>query len=389
MHMRRCTQPSAKRLQIGALLLVTPVLGLLACQPQPTPDEPSSPASGGSSGSSSSSGTGGASSSGQGGSQSGTGGASASGTGGSSTTASGGSTGSGSGGATGSGSGGALGSDPDSTNKPDAGGASDTAAPTDPPPTTPGGPAATTSEACGKGMPAPMDGIHMIMAANMPRKFFLRVPNDYDGKTAYPMVFAFHGAGNKDATWFDTNTGFRAAHEAKAVMLFPESLTSGGNHTWMTASQHPANLAFVDAMIEWTKKNICINPSRIFSTGQSSGAYFSQTLACQRGDVIRAVATNSGGERYFENCKGNPGVMISYGKGDEQSHITAAGKATTFWIARNGCKADGPMPVDPSPCVKYQGCKEGSPLVVCAHGGGHPWPGYANNGFWNFFETFK
>lgn len=233
-----------------------------------------------------------------------------------------------------------------------------------------------------------MEGLHDIDAASLKRKFFLRIPDGYDGKKAWPVVFAFHGAGNKTASWFDTNTGWRAANEAKAVMLFPESLTAGGNHTWMTASQHPSNLAFVEAMIDWAKKNICIDPSRIFSTGQSSGAYFSQTLACQRGDLFRAVASNSGGERYFENCRGNPGVMISYGKGDESVHVNAANAALKFWIARNGCKAEAPMPVDPSPCVQYSGCKEGAPLILCAHGGGHDWPGYANKGFWDFFAKF-
>jgi polyhydroxybutyrate depolymerase len=252
----------------------------------------------------------------------------------------------------------------------------------------PSAPAAASSEACGKGIAAPMEGLHNIDVAGMKRVFFLRIPNDYDGKKAWPMVFAFHGAGNKTASWFDTNTGFRAANEDKAVMLFPESLTAGGNHTWMTASQHPANLAFVDAMIDWVKKNICIDPSRIFATGQSSGAYFGQTLACQRGDVIRAVATNSGGERYFENCKGNPGVMLSFGKADESSHTTAAAKATKFWIERNGCTAEGPMGVDPAPCVQYTGCKMGSPFVLCARADGHGWPGFANQAFWKFFAQF-
>jgi polyhydroxybutyrate depolymerase len=251
-----------------------------------------------------------------------------------------------------------------------------------------GGPVATTSEACGKGVPAPMEGLHDLDVGGLKRVFFLRIPAAYDGKKAWPVVFGFHGAGDKTASWFDTNTGFRAENEDKAVMLFPESLTAGGTHTWMTLSQHPANLAFVDALVDWAKKNICIDPSRIFATGQSSGAYFGQTMACQRGDVFRAVATNSGGKRYFDNCKGNPGVMLSYGKGDDATHMTDATDAAAFWIARKGCKPDAPMPIDPSPCVQYSGCMPGGPFVLCAHPGGHPWPDFANKGFWKFFAQF-
>ncbi len=373
---------------IGAFVTAASLAGLLGCQPGGGGD----PDPGGSTGGKTSSATGGSAAGGPIGNASG--GSSGNPSGGSGV--SGGSGGSASGGSVGSGgvAGGALaGSGGTSASGGASGADSSGPSPSDGPPSTepPATPAsgAKTSEACGKGIMPPMDGIQNIDAANMKRRFFLRVPDSYDGKKAWPLVFAFHGAGNKDATWFDTNTGFRAENEAKAILIFPESLTNGGSHTWMTASQHPANLAFVDAMVDWAKKTLCIDPTRIFSTGQSSGAYFSQTMACQRGDLFRAVASNSGGERYFENCKGNPGVMLSYGKGDEASHTTAAQKATTFWVARKACKADAPMNVDPAPCVSYTGCKDGVPFVLCAHGGGHDWPGYANKGFWNFFDSFK
>jgi polyhydroxybutyrate depolymerase len=386
MHMRRTAFRGAHVSLPAAALVALLIGGGLACQPQAGSDGASAPdrSTGGAPGATGGQGTG------TGGSSAASGGA----TGGSSASSGGsgpsggefpGTGGSGSGSATGGAAGatdaggtGASGGAGGSTSPADGG------APADPDPSTP---AASSSEACGKGIAAPMEGLHDMMVDGMARKFFLRIPAAYDGKKAWPVVFAFHGAGDKTASWFDTNTGFRAENEDKAVMLFPESLTSGGSHTWMTASQHPANLAFVDAMIDWTKKNICVDPSRIFATGQSSGAYFGQTMACQRGDVFRAVATNSGGERYFENCKGNPGVMLSYGKGDDASHINAAMMATKFWIERNMCKPDGTMPIDPAPCVQYS-CKQGSPFVLCARPDGHPWPAFANKGFWKFFSQF-
>ena len=253
----------------------------------------------------------------------------------------------------------------------------------------PPNPAATASEACGKGLEPPEEGIQNIQAAGIGRRFMLRIPDTYDGQKPWPVIFAFHGAGNQDATTFDRSFGFRAENESKAVLVFPESLTNNGSHTWMTLSQHPSNVAFVDAMVAWLKEKLCINPSRIFATGQSSGGYFSQTMGCQRGDLFRAVASNSGGERYFENCQGNPGVLISFGRNDQNSHTTAARKARDFWVERKSCMPDNPEPVEPSPCVSYRGCKDGIPLVYCEHGGGHPWPDYATKGFWNFFDSFK
>jgi poly(3-hydroxybutyrate) depolymerase len=358
--------------------------GVPACQPSMGDPEPSSERGTGGSSSGSggnASGSGGSqSSAGSGGtpSGSGSGGSTGSGSGGSSDST-GGTTGGGTGGdSSPAGSGGST-SDAGSTGTPDGSSEPGPSAPT-------GG--TKTSEGCGTA-PMPTVGYHDIDVGGLKRRFILRVPATYDGKKAWPVVFAFHGAGNQNASTFDKGFAFGPENKDKTILIYGESLSSGGSNTWMTLSQHPANMAYVDAMIDWAKKNLCIDPTRIFSTGQSSGGYFSQTLACQKGDVFRAVASNSGGERYFENCKGNPGVMLSYGKGDESSHTTAAMKATTFWIARKMCKADGPMPVDPSPCVSYQNCKDGIPFVLCAHPGGHPLPGYAPKGFWNFFDSFK
>jgi poly(3-hydroxybutyrate) depolymerase len=366
-----------------ATALLTQLMALAVPACQPTAGDGTTPS--GTGGSSSSAGTGGTRSS-----SSGSGGSPAAGIGGSSSTAgTGGSNSSGgTGGSTSSpGTGGGGTSEPGTGGVGDAGTTPPDTGSGDPGPSVPAGP--KTSEACGKDLPMPAEGYHDIQVGDLKRRFILRVPSTYDGKKAWPLVFAFHGAGNQTAATFDKGFAFRPENEEKTIMIFGESLSSGGSNTWMTLSQHPANMAYIDALIDWSKKNLCMDPTRIFSTGQSSGGYFSQTLACQKGDVIRAVASNSGGERYFENCKGNPGVMLSYGKGDEASHTTAAAKATKFWIERKGCKPDAPMPVDPSPCVSYTGCKDDIPFVLCAHPGGHPLPAYAPKGFWNFFDSFK
>ena len=87
------------------------------------------------------------------------------------------------------------------------------------------------SAACGKGGPVPAEGLHTLKVGAMNRRFFLRLPAGYDGKTPAPVIFGFHGAGNKDAAWFDTNTGLRRENEDKAVLVFGESLFRPGSTT--------------------------------------------------------------------------------------------------------------------------------------------------------------
>ncbi len=244
--------------------------------------------------------------------------------------------------------------------------------------------------ACGKGGPVPAEGLHTLKVGAMNRRFFLRLPATYDGKTPGPVIFAFHGAGNKDATWFDTHTGLRRENEDKAVLVFGESLFRPGStseRSWQDEGQLPDNLAYIDATVAWLRSNVCIDNRRLFAAGQSSGAYFSQTLACHRGDVFRAVASSDGGERLFRDCKGHPGAFIRYRPASANGGADSK-KARDFWIQHNSCRP-GTMPTNTPPCVAYSGCAEDAHLWECLDGGEHDWPAYMDRGVWNFFSQFK
>jgi poly(3-hydroxybutyrate) depolymerase len=288
----------------------------------------------------------------------------------------------------------------------DAGSASDSGAPDDEPDPAPvmdagatevraagdaGAPASsptttTPSAACSMAAGPPTQGSQTMKVGALTRRYILRLPAAYDGKKPWPVIFAFHGAGNQDATRFDTGFGFKAANGDKAVLVFPEALPRpSGGRSWMIDTQ--ANLAFMDALIEWLKANVCIDSSRLFATGQSSGGYFSQTLGCQRGHVFRAVAPSSGGIREFVNCMGNPGVWMSHGVNDSGTSKDVA-DAKKYWLENKMCTPTGPRPVDPSPCVEFQNCRDGVPFVFCEHNGGHPWPDHASKGVWTFFSRF-
>jgi polyhydroxybutyrate depolymerase len=245
------------------------------------------------------------------------------------------------------------------------------------------------SAACGKGGAAPTEGLHTLKVGTMNRRFFLRLPASYDGKTPLPVIFGFHGAGNKDAAWFDTHTGLRRENENHAVLVFGESLFRPGStseRSWQEEDQLPDNLAYIDATVAWLRDNVCIDNRRLFAAGQSSGAYFSQTLACHRGDVFRAAASSDGGERLFSNCKGHPGAFIRYRTGSVNGGADSK-RARDFWIKHNSCKA-GTTPTTTAPCVAYA-CADEAHLWECIDGGAHDWPAYMDRGVWNFFSQFR
>src|SRR4029450_5143519 len=106
------------------------------------------------------------------------------------------------------------------------------------------------------GTAAPMRGAPTLMVGPRERRFILRLPAGYDGKKPWPVIFAFHGAGNQDATTFDTKFGFRAENGNKAVLVFGEALPRPqGGRSWMVNT--PANMEYMDALVAWLKGNVC------------------------------------------------------------------------------------------------------------------------------------
>ena len=57
-------------------------------------------------------------------------------------------------------------------------------------------------------------------------------------------------------------------------------------------------------------------------------------------------------------------------------------------LQTNGC-SDQTTPIDPSPCVAYQGCQEGYPVIWCEQEGvGHAIPSYGSTTIAEFFQQF-
>jgi polyhydroxybutyrate depolymerase len=230
-------------------------------------------------------------------------------------------------------------------------------------------------------MPGP-NGNQTIMANGKNRSFIVRMVNGYDGKKPVPVLFAFHGAGG-GAAGFESGTfsGVSKMAADKAIRVFPQAF--GGN-TW--SRDEPDDVMFMDAIIEWLGKNVCYDTSRVFASGQSSGAYFSHRFACDRGNYVRAVATNSGGQRKERalECKIPVSAWLSNGASDNPGHVMGTQQARDVWLKLAGCSMTGATPVPPSPCVAYPGCREGYAVNYCQHPGGHGFPGYAPTGIINF-----
>jgi polyhydroxybutyrate depolymerase len=245
----------------------------------------------------------------------------------------------------------------------------------------------------GCGMPAPMAGAGTIDVMGMPREYILDIPQGYDSSKPYKLVFAWHGLGGSAqqvaASWY----GLKRMSEDSTIFVAGQGLETsnqvGSGAGWPNTGGQ--DVAFVKALYAQLQSQLCLDETRIFSTGMSYGGIMSNTLGCQMGDVIRAIAPMAGSGPGFGGrgamCVGQVAVWMSHGDNDTVVS-TASGEASRdFWVGANHCQMDN-VPVDPSPCVAYAGCDSDAPVTFCKFPGGHTIPPFASAAIWQFFSQF-
>jgi poly(3-hydroxybutyrate) depolymerase len=176
--------------------------------------------------------------------------------------------------------------------------------------------------------------------------------------------------------------GLQPLSEGSAIFVSAEGLDAG----W--ANTNGRDIAFLDAMLGRLESELCIDQSRIFSTGWSYGGMMSLAVGCARGDVFRAIAPMSGA--LYSGCEdGNTPVAFLgfHGNNDDVVPYGNGVTARNEFVERNGCQPEQAA-VEVDGCLRFEGCAEGAPLTWCEFNGGHtPAPG-SGQAIWDFFSSF-
>jgi len=269
----------------------------------------------------------------------------------------------------------------------------------------PGG-AAKPSAGCGK--PNPAVGKRMITTGGKNQSYWVALPPGYDPAKPYPLGFAFHGFGLDDKTCHDGSEcpGFRTDVGAKAITVFPKSISAGWEYPVVYL---PQNVKYVEDLIALMKAEYCVDESRIFVSGVSSGGHFTHHLSCQLGDKLWAAIPIAA---YLEpaammNCKGFPAQIHIRGITDS---LKKGQTARDFQAMRNGCPTPPAgmeamekevldaftMKLKPpkTRCLSYEGCTMNQ-LRYCVfsqvtyNGGTHGWPDDGGKLIAEFLGTLK
>jgi len=248
---------------------------------------------------------------------------------------------------------------------------------------------ATGSDACGASdWPAPCANSGSPCSMNVDgtdRTYYVQLPDDYDSNQAYPVVFLFHPMGgtaemamrmyNVRSNWPD------------AIYVSPQGLESDGTTGWPNSNGQ--DVAFTRAMMSELEASYCVDQDRYFSTGFSYGGIMSDTIACQMADLFRAIAPMAGSV-FGGGCNpANPiAAWIEHGDADDVLPSSAGEAMRDILLETNHCSSTS-HPVDPDPCVEYEGCDPGYPVVWClVPGEGHAIPNFGGSAIAAFFQQF-
>jgi polyhydroxybutyrate depolymerase len=261
---------------------------------------------------------------------------------------------------------------------------------------------AVSSLGCGKAPPA--SERYSIDVDGAMREYIIAIPDDYEPTRPYPLVFAWHplGGSAQQVAGMSSNGyyGLRAQADGDAIFVAPEGLPfNGGNLGW--ANANGGDIEFLRSMLDRFGGELCIDESRIFSTGFSFGGMMSFAVGCAMGGVFRAIVPMAGNTQVSGCVSGTEPVALLgfHGLDDTVVSIDGGRRGRDEFVERNGC-TDQTMPADPNwcggvaenyqpcSCVSYQGCTAGYPVVWCEFTGPHtPAPSSATT-IWNFFSQF-
>jgi polyhydroxybutyrate depolymerase len=248
------------------------------------------------------------------------------------------------------------------------------------------------------------DQARWIRSGGMLRRYLIHLPAGASSAAGLPVVIAFHGRGGTAAGMSRLTHLDQVADQHRFVVIYPQGYRRSWNdgRQGTPAHQHGVDdVGFVAGLIRYLVGTGHVNSSRIYATGMSNGAIFTERLGCDLAGLLAGIAPVAGpmpvpvaGTCHPSRpiavleIHGTADPLVPYGGG--QVHSASGGVvrsvAWTFarWRAIDRCQ---PRPATATlPDAAHDGtgvrvsrgsaCAPGAPVVLyTVTGGGHTWPG--------------
>ena len=224
-----------------------------------------------------------------------------------------------------------------------------------------------------------------IQVDGQTREYWSVVPGTYDGSQPLALVLNWHGqngSAEDSASWL----GVVGQTGASAMLVYPQSVTSV---TWDERDGSLDMLLF-EALMQQLLAGYCIDTGRVFSIGNSEGAYFNTALGCRYPQTFAALANVAGLWSVAPTPDCAPlGWMLMLGEADDQVELV---DSREVMLGATLCQ-DEPQQVHglavSGTCEDFVNCGAGSTLRFCSYRGGHDWPSeFAPLAIWTYFQRW-
>lgn len=235
------------------------------------------------------------------------------------------------------------------------------------------------------------------MINGIQREYITTVGSRYNHNIPTKLIFAFHGRtnSNEEVQWY---YNIDRVWDKDGIIVYPAGLPAGGGRGRSDGGDRSNALrdfALFDQLVQEFWDNYCIDMDEIYVVGHSLGAWFTNTLACARGDVIRAIGS-VGWSITKNNCSGPVAAIIMHNPKDNLASFGGWEYARDVLLEQNGCYPEQYRSVGPADgnCIEYTNCIDGATVVWCPHTQDYGWgsyyphnrPEFAADEIWSFFQ---
>jgi polyhydroxybutyrate depolymerase len=267
---------------------------------------------------------------------------------------------------------------------------------TDEPATDGGGDLSGEPAVCPSPALLPGNTSQMLPVNSVSRSYVLHIPPTYDGSTPVPLIIDFHALGSTGLTESLSSPYPEVTDPEGVVMAFPDGLKGPAGNAWDVGPCCVANVddvEFATTLVGEIEKTACIDRSRVYAVGVSTGGGMANYVACHAANVFAAVAP--AGFAFLEgtnvdDCnplrpitvisfRGTAEVRVLYDGGSSSlvpgMPVTFLSAKATFerWAQIDRCNG---LPSDDSNgCSRYADCQDGVEVFLCTKQGGGEEPG--------------
>lgn len=237
------------------------------------------------------------------------------------------------------------------------------------------------------------------------REFFITLPKNYNNTKPYKVLFAHHCMGSNaedfvhHAPDYDHPSPYYGQQnldtEGNYIFVSPRGDTDGMPWSMNSSKDH----VFFGQLLTLLENNYCIDTSRVFATGFSFGAMFTNSLAQDFQDRIRAVAVYATADYNIwlpqdEHLEKKLPIawMAVHGKNDGRCDYNRAKTSALVRILKNNGKPDangnftdasGEKPEEVQGntghvCYDFKTVDPRFPVKFCSWPGDHQWTAHDN-----------